>query len=66
MFGKCVDIGGGWNFTRTASTGVERTRQVMALAASNWTFTSLLVEVADSHDAQAAAAYSNMLRAIAM
>ena len=50
----------------TASTGVERTRPVMALAASNRTLSNLLAEVADSQCAQAAAAYSSMLRTIAM
>ena len=46
----------------TAPTGVERTRSMMALAASNWTFSSLLAVVAYSQGAQAAAAYSSLLR----
>ena len=66
MVWRRVEIGGSWDSTRTASTEVERTRPVMALAASNWTFSSLLVEVADSQGAQVAAAYSSMLRTIAM
>ena len=39
---------------------------VMALAASNWTFSSLLVVVAVSQGVQTAAAYSSMLCTIAM
>ena len=39
---------------RTASTGAERTRPVIALAAANCTLSDLLVEVADSQGAQAA------------
>ena len=45
---------------------VERIRSVMALAAYNRIFPSLLVKVADSQGAHAAAAYSDMLRTIAM
>ena len=63
---KHVEIGGSWDFASTASTGVEQTRPVMALVASNWTFSSLLVEVADSQDVQAVAAYSSMLHTIVM
>ena len=57
MVWKRVEIEGSWDSTRTASTVVERTRPVMALAASKWTISSLLVVVADCQEAQAAAAY---------
>ena len=66
MVWKRSEVGGCWDSTRIASIGVERRRTVMALAASNWTFSSMLVVVADSYGAQAAAAYSSILRTIAM
>ena len=56
MVWKRVEIGGSWAFARTASTGVEWTRPVMALAATKWTFLRLLLVVADSQGAQIAAA----------
>ena len=61
---KRVEIGGTLDSTSNVSTGVERTRPVMALAVFNWTFSSLLVVVADSQGALAATAYSNMLHTI--
>ena len=64
MVWKRVEIGGSWDSVRTDSTGVERTRLVMALAASNCTHSSLLV--AHSQGAQAMAAHSSMLRINAM
>ena len=64
MVWKCVEIEGSWDSAMTASTWVEQTSSVMALAASNWTFSGLLVVVADSQGARAA--YSSMLRTIAM
>ena len=63
---KSVEIGGSLDSARTASTGVERTRLVMALVASNCTSPSLLVVVADSQGAQAVTAYSSTLRTTAM
>ena len=66
MAWKHIEIGGSWDSARTASTEVERTRSVMALAASICTLSSLLVEVADSQGAQAAAAYSIMPSTAAM
>ena len=62
MVWKCVEIGGSWDSARTASTWFERTRLVMALAASNWTFSCLLVVIADNQGARAADIYSSMLR----
>ena len=41
---KRVEIGVSWDSARAASTGVERTRPVMAQAASNSAYSSLLVE----------------------
>ena len=64
MAWKHVEIGDSLDSMRSASTGVERTRLVMALDVSNSTFSSLLVEVDDSQGAQVAAAYSSMLRTI--
>ena len=63
---KCVEIGGSLDSARTASTGVERMRPLMALAVFNWTFASLLVVVADSQSAQVSPAYSSMPRIIKM
>ena len=58
-------MGGG--ATETPSTGVERTRPVMALAASNRALSSMpVVVLADSQLAQAAVTYSYMLHTIAM
>ena len=51
MVWKRVEIGGSWVSTSTASTGVERTRPVMALPASNRTLSSVLMVVADSQGA---------------
>ena len=48
MVWKHIEVGGSMDFTRTASTEVERSRLVMALAVSNRTLPSLLVVVTDS------------------
>ena len=40
---KSDEIGGGWNYARTASTWVEQTRPVMALVAFSRIFSNLLV-----------------------
>ena len=55
MAWKRIEIGASWAFARTSSTGVEWTRPVMALAASNWTLSRLLIVVADGQGAQATA-----------
>ena len=47
MVWKHAEKGGRFDSTRITSTKLERTRPVMAMAASNWTFSNLLVEVAD-------------------
>ena len=60
MVFKRVEIGCSLDSARTASPGEVRTRPVMTLAASNWTFLSLLAEIVDSQGAQAAAAYPNI------
>ena len=51
---------------RSASTGAEKTRVVMALVASNYTVSSMVVVVADRQGAEAVAAYSSTLRTTAM
>ena len=66
MVCKCIDIGGSWDFTRTASTTVERTRLLIALAASDWIFSGLLIVVAVSQGAHASASYSSLLCTIAL
>ena len=52
MVWKHVAMGGRWGPARTASTGVDRTRPVMALPISNCTLSSLLVMIVDSQGAQ--------------
>ena len=59
MVWKRVEIGCSWASARTASTEAERTRPVMALAASNCTLSGLLMAVTDSQAAQNPAAYSS-------
>ena len=66
MVQKRVEIEVSWDSAMIASTWVERTMPVMALDASNLTFSCLPVEVADSRGSQAVAAYSSILRTIAM
>ena len=55
-----------WASASTASTRVERSRSVMALAASNCTLPSLLVVVSYSQGTQAAATYSSIQGTTAM
>ena len=45
MILKCVEIGGIWDSARTASTGVEQTRLMMALTTSICALSSLLLVV---------------------